>query len=162
MWITDDHILFPGWNNPALVENAARGMSALEGAEQHTSWMYSAFPWRILNWKNHWPGKQFRLPRLAELLWHKWMQDSNIVRRDKQSSSFQWYVTTFHWSFRISGIYLARQLILIFLVHFEFQYFSRDIQEGKNLKNTCHQQLRILQDGRDAAQEDNAHCTDTF
>lgn len=31
MWITGDHILFPGWNNPALLENTARDMSALEG-----------------------------------------------------------------------------------------------------------------------------------
>lgn len=31
LWITNDHILFPGWNNPALLENAAGGTSALEG-----------------------------------------------------------------------------------------------------------------------------------
>lgn len=30
MWITNDHILFPGWNNPALLENAAGDVSALE------------------------------------------------------------------------------------------------------------------------------------
>lgn len=122
-------------------------------------------PWRIHNWKNHWPGKQFRIPRLTELLWHKQMQDSNLLRRDNKQSIYLFIsvicVTTFHWSSTISGIYLTRQLIF-FLAHFEFHYFSRDIQEGKNLKNTSHQQLRILQDGRGAAWEENGHCANTF
>lgn len=77
-------------------------------------------PWRIHNWKNHWPGKQFRIPRLTELLWHKQMQDSNLLRRDNKQSIYLFIsvicVTTFHWSSTISGIYLTRQLIFFWSI----------------------------------------------
>lgn len=139
-------------------------MSALEGGRASHQQNVQCIPFEDpqLEKKNHQPGKQFRILNYYGINECK-MAILAILLEEIASNlvHFVICVTTFHWSFKNFWDLSNQTTIFYFSLLILSSSTSRDIQEGKNLKTTSHQQLRIFQDGTDAAQEDNAHCATT-